>query len=133
MPSSEESIAVHPLTTYSTSHVTTSTDRVTTTAGHVTVSQCSGCSNSQKYRENELLRLSGTLVRKNLKDPHTPIWLKGYHYPAQYLTRQTRSMTALQQQDRSVRSNRREYTFSGHLHTSGISNSSANSSPPYTL
>ena len=36
MPSSEESIAVHPLTTYSTSHVTTSTDRVTTTAGHVT-------------------------------------------------------------------------------------------------
>ena len=49
MPSSKEAIAVHPLPTYSTSHVTTSADRMTTTAGHVTmtaghviVSQCSG-------------------------------------------------------------------------------------------
>ena len=82
-------------------HVTTTcdhvTDHMTASAGNVTISQSISCSNTQKYKENELLKQSGTLVRKNLQDPHSPIWLSDCMYPAQYVVRQTRSMTALQQ------------------------------------
>lgn len=35
------------------------------------------------------------LVR-SLSDPHSPVWLSGQHYPAQYLIRQTRSMSKAQ-------------------------------------
>ena len=70
---------------------------MTASAGNVTISQSISCSNTQKYKENELLKQSGTLVRKNLQDPHSPIWLSDCMYPAQYVVRQTRSMTALQQ------------------------------------
>ena len=78
------------------------TDHVTATPGNVTNSQSSGCSNTHKYKENELLKQSGALVRKNLQDPHSPIWLSNCMYPAQYVVRQTRSMTALQQDSLSL-------------------------------
>ena len=38
---------------------------------------------------------SQVLVRSQA-DPHSPIWISGEHYPAQYLIRQTRSMSKIQ-------------------------------------
>lgn len=43
--------------------------------------------------EMKILSQAGSLVRES-EDPHSPIWLKGFDYPAQYLVRQTRSMSA---------------------------------------
>ena len=43
--------------------------------------------------EMKILSQAGSLVRDS-EDPHSPIWLKGFDYPAQYLVRQTRSMSA---------------------------------------
>lgn len=40
---------------------------------------------------------SQVLVRSQT-DPHSPIWISGEHYPAQYLIRQTRSMSKSQRQ-----------------------------------
>ena len=39
------------------------------------------------------LKQAGQLVRHS-QSPHVPIWVDGMNYPAQYLIRQTRSMTA---------------------------------------
>ena len=44
-------------------------------------------------QEMKVLSQAGSLVRDS-EDPHSPIWLKGFDYPAQYLVRQTRSMSA---------------------------------------
>lgn len=44
-------------------------------------------------QEMMVLSQAGSLVRDS-EDPHSPIWLKGLDYPAQYLVRQTRSMSA---------------------------------------
>lgn len=47
----------------------------------------------QQTSSGNLLRQVGQLVRTT-STPHTPIWITGANYPAQYLIRQTRSMTA---------------------------------------
>ena len=44
-----------------------------------------------------VLSQASSLVRRSL-DPHSPIWIEGLSYPAQYLVRQTRSMSARQEQ-----------------------------------
>jgi len=44
-------------------------------------------------QEMKVLGQAGSLVRGS-EDPHSPIWLEGVGYPAQYLVRQTRSMSA---------------------------------------
>ncbi|XP_019853726.1 PREDICTED: uncharacterized protein LOC100634943 [Amphimedon queenslandica] len=41
----------------------------------------------------ELLKEAGRLVRSSTS-PHSPLWLDGLDYPAQYVVRQTRSMTS---------------------------------------
>ena len=51
------------------------------------------CSPPQQASSGNLLRQVGQLVRTT-STPHTPIWITGANYPAQYLIRQTRSMTA---------------------------------------
>ena len=51
------------------------------------------CSPLQQTSSGNLLRQVGQLVRTT-STPHTPIWITGANYPAQYLIRQTRSMTA---------------------------------------
>lgn len=43
--------------------------------------------------EDIILKQAGKLVRHSTC-PHVPIWVEGADYPAQYLIRQTRSMTA---------------------------------------
>jgi len=45
-----------------------------------------------------LLRKAGVLVRDS-QDPHTPIWVPGFSYPAQYCIRQTRSLSQKLQVD----------------------------------
>ena len=47
------------------------------------VSTVSGSSKSAASQE----------MLRSLMDPHSPVWLSGQHYPAQYLIRQTRSMS----------------------------------------
>lgn len=51
------------------------------------------CSPPHQTSSGNLLREVGQLVRTT-STPHTPIWITGANYPAQYLIRQTRSMTA---------------------------------------
>ena len=41
----------------------------------------------------DLLKEAGRLVRSSTS-PHSPLWLDGLDYPAQYVVRQTRSMTS---------------------------------------
>lgn len=41
---------------------------------------------------HDILKTAGHLVRQSTT-PHAPIWVPGAEYPAQYLVRQTRSMT----------------------------------------
>ena len=55
-------VTAHVTTT--SDHVTMTTDHMTATADNVTISQSISCSNTQKYKENELLKQSGTLVQK---------------------------------------------------------------------
>ena len=113
-------------------HVTTTcdhvTDHMTTSPGDVTISQSISCSNTQKYKENELLKQSGTLVRKNLQDPHSPIWLSDCMYPAQYVVRQTRSMTALQQHQDLGQETRQSISYC--FNTSAVCDNTASSSSP---
>lgn len=56
--------------------------------------------NAAKHSKNdsELLRKAGVLVRDS-QDPHTPIWVPGFSYPAQYCIRQTRSLSQKLQVD----------------------------------
>ena len=56
--------------------------------------------NAAKHsRDNsQLLRKAGALVRDS-QDPHTPIWVPGFSYPAQYCIRQTRSLSQKLQVD----------------------------------
>ena len=42
---------------------------------------------------SELMKKAGSLVRQS-HDRHSAIWIRGSHYPAQYLVRTTRSMTS---------------------------------------
>lgn len=48
---------------------------------------------SQTKKGSKLMKQAGSLVRQS-HDPHSPIWIEGLTYPAQYLVRQTRSMTS---------------------------------------
>ena len=50
------------------------------------------------HTDSKLLRKAGTLVRDS-QDPHTPIWVPGLSYPAQYCIRQTRSLSQKLQVD----------------------------------
>ena len=50
------------------------------------------------HTDSKLLRKAGALVR-NSQDPHTPIWVPGFSYPAQYCIRQTRSLSQKLQVD----------------------------------
>ena len=49
-------------------------------------------------KHSQLLRKAGALVRDS-QDPHTPIWIPGFSYPAQYCIRQTRSLSQKLQVD----------------------------------
>ncbi len=49
-------------------------------------------SGRRKRQSLDALSQAGTLVRTS-QDPHSPIWIEGQSYPAQYLVRQTRSMS----------------------------------------
>ena len=50
------------------------------------------------HTDPKLLRKAGALVRDS-QDPHTPIWVPGLSYPAQYCIRQTRSLSQKLQVD----------------------------------
>lgn len=50
------------------------------------------------YTDSKFLRKAGALVRDS-QDPHTPIWVPGFSYPAQYCIRQTRSLSQKLQVD----------------------------------
>ena len=50
------------------------------------------------HANSKLLRKAGALVRDS-QDPHTPIWVPGFSYPAQYCIRQTRSLSQKLQVD----------------------------------
>ena len=50
------------------------------------------------HTDPKLLRKAGALVRDS-QDPHTPIWVPGFSYPAQYCIRQTRSLSQKLQVD----------------------------------
>lgn len=50
------------------------------------------------HTDSKLLRKAGALVRDS-QDPHTPIWVPGFSYPAQYCIRQTRSLSQKLQVD----------------------------------
>ena len=64
---------------------------------------------SSHKREVKALSQASSLVRRNL-DPHSPMWMEGQSNPAQYLVRQTRSMSAKQGQrtESSIESRCRE-------------------------
>ena len=46
-----------------------------------------------RRKQHAAISQAGSLVRCS-QDPHSPIWMEGMEYPAQYLVRQTRSMSA---------------------------------------
>ena len=50
------------------------------------------------HANSQLLRKAGALVRDS-QDPHIPIWVPGFSYPAQYCIRQTRSLSQKLQVD----------------------------------
>ena len=50
------------------------------------------------HANSKLLSKAGSLVRDS-QDPHTPIWVPGFSYPAQYCIRQTRSLSQKLQVD----------------------------------
>lgn len=61
----------------------------------MTASKTPGESSSKMTNssQQELLKEAGRLVRSSVS-PHSPLWLEGFDYPAQYLVRHTRSMTS---------------------------------------
>lgn len=61
----------------------------------MTASKTPGESSSKmtSSSQQELLKEAGRLVRSSVS-PHSPLWLEGFDYPAQYLVRHTRSMTS---------------------------------------
>ena len=63
-------------------------------------------------QEMMVLSQAGSLVRDS-EDPHSPIWLKGSDYPAQYLVRQTRSMSAKISSQSSVKDATRQKETKG--------------------
>ena len=63
-------------------------------------------------QEMMVLSQAGSLVRDS-EDPHSPIWLKGLDYPAQYLVRQTRSMSAKISSQSSVKDATRQKETKG--------------------
>lgn len=80
--------------TTSPGHVMSSPGHVTDSPSHVITTPVS--QEASGSRRDNLLKQTGSLVRSGLGDPHSPIWIEGLEYPAQYVVRQTRSMTALQ-------------------------------------
>ena len=69
-----------------------STEREGTQDLHVHGKQEANDESASAGSSRSVDRASQGLVR-SLMDPHSPLWLSGQHYPAQYLIRQTRSMS----------------------------------------